>query len=130
MKDGTLVTYGSRGTVVYRAYKTDDSGWRYLYTLVPVKGGRKRYRVGETQMRAHVEPEVEPIRTSSGPVRRPKTFRTRYPEYSGCTRRSYIGPEWVYKVAKYPGNNLKNAIEAARYAMQTGTPEEEAVTRF
>jgi hypothetical protein len=130
MKDGTLVTYGAHGTVVYKAYKTDDNSWRYRYTLVPVKGGRKRYRVTQLQMRAYVAPEVEQIRTSAGLIQRPKTFRTRYPEYSGCTRRSYVGRDWVFKVAKYAGNNLKNAVEAARYAMQTGTPEEDAITRF
>jgi hypothetical protein len=131
MEDGTLVTVGKTGTKVYKAYKTDDTGWRYLYTLVPADGvGRKRYRVLETKMRPFVSAKVEEVHTSRGRVRRPKSFRSQYPEYSGCTRRAYIGKEWVFKVAKYAGDNYKNRVEAARYAAQTGMPEDKIMTTF
>lgn len=131
MEDGTLVTVGKTGTKVYKAYKTDDSGWQYLYTLVPADGlGRKRYRVKHSQVRPAVSTKVEEVNTSRGRVRRPKSFRSQYPEYSGCTRRAYIGKEWVFKVAKYAGDNYKNRVEAAQYAAQTGMPEEKIVTTF
>lgn len=130
MEDGTLVTFGATGRVVYKAYRTEDSGWRTRYTLIPVDGGRKRYRVLEHQVRPYVAPDAPSVRTSRGYVSRPKTFRSRYPEYSGCTRRAYIGKDWVFKVAKYPGDNYKNRVEAARYAVQTGMPEEKAAEVF
>lgn len=131
MEDGTLVTVGKAGTKVYKAYKTDDTGWRYRYTLVPADGtGRKRYRVSDANLRPVVSARVEAVTTSMGKVRRPKSFRSRYPEYSGCTRRAYIGKDWVFKVAKYPGDNYKNRVEAARYAVQTGMPEEKASEVF
>jgi hypothetical protein len=131
MKDGTLVTVGKTGAKVYKAYRTDDPGWRYMYTLVPADGtGRKRYRVGESALRPVVSAKAETVDTSVGRVRRPKSFRSRYPEYSGCTRRAYIGKEWVFKVAKYVGDNYKNRVEAAQYAAQTGMPEDKIVTTF
>jgi hypothetical protein len=129
MEDGTLVTFGARGTVAYKAYRTDDAGWDYLYTLVPVNGGRKRYRVRGTSCRPHVTAEAMPVNTSRGFVKRPKTFR-QYPEYSGCTRRAYIGREWVFKVAKYPDDNFKNRVEAAHYAIQTGMTRETAIEKY
>jgi len=131
MKDGTLVTVGKTGTKVYKAYRTDDTGWRYLYTLVPADGiGRKRYRVQETKLAPAVSAQVEVANTSRGQVRRPKSFRSRYPVYSGCTRRTYVGKDWVFKVAKYPGDNYKNRVEAARYAAQTGVPEDKIAATF
>lgn len=131
MEDGTLVTVGKAGTKVYKAYKTDDTGWRYIYTLVPADGtGRKRYRVKEGTLRPVVSASTETVNTSRGQVRRPKSFRSQYPEFSGCTRRAYIGKDWVFKVAKYPGDNYKNRVEAARYAVQTGMPEEKAAEVF
>lgn len=131
MEDGTLVTVGKTGTKVYKAYRTDDTGWHYLYTLVPADGtGRKRYRVKHANLAPAVSARVEVANTSQGRVRRPKSFRSRYPVYSGCTRRSYIGKDWVFKVAKYPGDNYKNRVEAARYAAQTGMHEDKIVTTF
>jgi hypothetical protein len=129
MEDGTLVTFGASGTVVYKAYKLDDPAWDYRYTLVPVNGGRKRYRVMSYQLRPYVAPEVPPVNTSRGSVKRPKTFR-RYSEYSGCTRRAYIGREWVFKVAKYAGDNFKNRVEAAHYAVQSGMSTELATVKY
>lgn len=130
MKDGTRVQYGKTGTKVYRAYRSDDNGWRYLYTLVPEDGGRKRYRVRETLLRPVVSSNRESIKTSAGLVSRPKSFRSQYPEFSGCTRRAYVGKNWVFKVAKYPGDNHKNRVEAAQYAVQTGMPKEKATEVF
>src|SRR6185369_1645673 len=131
MIDGTLVTVGKTGTKVYKAYKSDDSDWVYLYTLVPADGiGRKRYRVRQTEIRPAISAKAETVNTSVGRVRRPKSFRTQYPEYSGCTRRTYVGKEWVFKVARYPGDNYKNRVEAARYAAQTGMHEDRIVTTF
>jgi len=130
MEDGTLVTFGDHGKVVYRTYKTDDTGWRWTYTLVPVHGGRKRYRVDSYHMRPYVAPEVTSVNTSRGQVRRPKSFRKLYPEYSGCTRRAYIGKQWVFKVAKYPGDNYKNRVEAAQYAVQSGMSTALAAEKF
>lgn len=129
MEDGTLVTFGASGTVVYKAYRTDDAGWDYRYTLVPVNGGRKRYRVTSYAVRPYVAPEVPPVNTSRGSVKRPKTFR-RYSEYSGCTRRAYVGREWVFKVAKYAGDNYKNRVEAAQYAVQSGMSTELATEKY
>jgi hypothetical protein len=129
MEDGTLVTFGASGTVVYKTYRVDDPGWDYKYTLVPVNGGRKRYRVTAYNLRPYVAPEVPPVNTSRGSVKRPKTFR-RYSEYSGCTRRAYVGREWVFKVAKYAGDNFKNRVEAAHYAVQSGMSAPEAIKKF
>lgn len=131
MKDGTLVRYRT-GKVVYQAYREpgliDD--WRHKYTLVPVNGGRKRYRVSQYDVRANWSDEVKPIKTSAGKIRRPKSFN-KLPEYSGCTRRAFIGKHWVFKLEKWAGDgNYKNRVEAARYAIQTGMGEVAAVERF
>ncbi len=130
MQDGTLVRYRT-GKIVYKAYDTSDrDDWRRLYTLVPVNGGRKRYRVPGLDIRASWSDEVKPVKTSAGKVRRPKSFN-KLPEYSGCTRRAFIGPRWVFKLEKWAGDgNYKNRVEAARYAIQTGMDQVAAVERF
>jgi hypothetical protein len=130
MQDGTEVMYGKHGTTVYKAYR-QGGDWNYRYTLVPVNGGRKRYGVPSHEIRPVVEASQRvSARTSAGLVNRPKSFRSRYPEYSGCTRRAYVGKEWVFKVAKYPGDNYKNRIEAAQYAVQTGMGLDKARQTF
>lgn len=131
MEDGTLVRLRT-GKIVYKAYvDRSASGWHRLYTLVPASGaGRKRYRVRHVQLRPHWDEEPKPVNTSAGKVRRPKTF-SRLPEYSGCTRRTHVGPKWVFKLEKYPGGgNYKNRVEAAKYALQTGMSQERVAKKF
>jgi hypothetical protein len=120
MIDGTHVTLKT-GTKVYRAYRdTEAGGWRYVYTLVPVDGGRKRFRVTSDQLRPYVTERVPPVETTKGSVKRPKGFR-RFPEFSGSTRHTYLGKSWVYKLERIGrGEFERNKTEAALYALQSG----------
>jgi len=119
MKDGTLVTY-KNGDTVYRAYRDEAaSDWRYRYTLVPLNGGRKRYRVTTEDLRAYTMPRVPPVETSRGSVKRPKGFR-KLPEFSGSTRHTYVGKQWVYKLERIGRSQTRNKIEAATYMLKSG----------
>lgn len=120
MQDGTRVRYKT-GKKVYRAYRDESaSDWRYRYTLVPVDGGRKRLRVTSEEIRPYTSDRVEPVQTSRGSVKRPKGFRN-FPEFSGSTRHTYVGPKWVYKVERLGRGALtRNKTEAALWLLQEG----------
>lgn len=120
MKDGTHVRYKT-GDKVYRAYRDESANdWRYRYTLVPVDGGRKRYRVTVEEMRPYTPDRVEPVETTRGSVKRPKGFR-KLPEFSGSTRHTYVGQKWVYKMERIGRETFtRNKTEAALWLLQAG----------
>lgn len=131
MEDGTKVTF-KNGNTVYKAYRADDRGWRYVYTLVSITTGRKRYKVRSEDIRIYVPEDVAPVLTTRGRVRRPKSFR-KLQELSGSQRHTYIHKKWVYKLERR-GCSItgysRNAVEAARYALQTGMTVPEARPKF
>lgn len=120
MKDGTLVMFKTSAKV-YRAYRdAGASDWRYRYTLVPLDGGRKHYRVTSDTIRPYTPERVPPVETTRGSVKRPKGFR-RLPEFSGSTRHTYIGKNWVYKLERLGREtSTRNRIEAALWLLQEG----------
>jgi hypothetical protein len=131
MKDGTLVVFKT-GKIVYKAYRANSNDWRHRYNLIPENGvGRNRYQVNYDDIRAYVPSDVAPASTSKGRVKRPKNFRS-LPEYSGSTRHTYVGKKWVYKLERRGAyiREGRNAIEAARYALQSGMPEAIVTAKF
>jgi hypothetical protein len=120
MMDGKTVTYRT-GRAHYKAISTGQgSGWVYMYTLEPLKGGPKRFNVSEEDLHEVLAVKGTEVDTTVGPVKVPdfRRFRTA----SGGTRRTYIGAKWVFKRPLGDWAQERNRVEAARWAHTQGQP--------
>lgn len=120
MLHNKTVTYRS-GRAHYTAIHTgraEGGTWQFQYTLIPLKGGTKRHLVEENDLHEVLNIKGAEVQTSVGKVKVPD-FR-RYRTASGGTRRTYLGPKWVFKRPLGDWGHNRNEVEAARWALTQG----------